>query len=368
MIKVFISYVKDDVEIADKIYEKLKYMTDVDLWYDKKCLKPGENWKDKIEEAIKSSNYFLALMSTKSVNHIGYVQKELKIALEVLDLYPKSEIFIIPIRIEECEPLDEKLRPIQWVEFFLNEDKAMEEIMNVIEQKSGYLGRIDRAKKIIESIDHFTEEFKKQGKEVYIRMRATFTSMSNIAHFEGREVPDLFPGQAIDLDSLLVSERKSINNLIDLDNVILKCVCWPKIEFLSSKYYSNEQKQERVDLLNSFFYNSKEKYINRRQVICDEYGSDGNLLIINNNLVIVANKESGGYTETTVINDQQVIDVLIREYDNQFKRILKRKRIFVKSETEEKQNERMILDAAKMFEKEVKKWKDEMLREKNGAR
>jgi len=46
------------------------------------------------------------------------VQKELKTALEVLDLFPSSERFILPVRLDDCEVCERKLREHYWVDLF----------------------------------------------------------------------------------------------------------------------------------------------------------------------------------------------------------------------------------------------------------
>jgi len=46
------------------------------------------------------------------------VQKELKTALEVLDLFPSSQPFILPVRLDDCEICERKLKEHQWVDLF----------------------------------------------------------------------------------------------------------------------------------------------------------------------------------------------------------------------------------------------------------
>ena len=50
----------------------------------------------------------------------------------------------------------------------------------------------------------------------------------------------------------------------------------------------------------------------------DVNGSHGNQMILGRNFAITANEESGGYTESSIVEDQQMVDVLIKEYDNLF--------------------------------------------------
>jgi hypothetical protein len=48
----------------------------------------------------------------------GYVQKELKEALEILDEFPESGVFIIPVRLEAINISDSRLEQIQYVDLF----------------------------------------------------------------------------------------------------------------------------------------------------------------------------------------------------------------------------------------------------------
>ncbi len=116
-LKIFLSYAREDMGMAKQLYNDLKRYG-LDVWLDAESLLPGDRWKDKIQDAIENCNYFIALLSTKSVNKKGFVQKELKTALEVLDLFPSSERFILPIRLDDCEICERKLKEHHWVDLF----------------------------------------------------------------------------------------------------------------------------------------------------------------------------------------------------------------------------------------------------------
>ncbi|MBD3338652.1 MAG: TIR domain-containing protein [Candidatus Lokiarchaeota archaeon] len=131
--QIFLSYAHEDAEIAEKIYTDLaKY--GLNVWFDSNSLLPGQRWKVEIEKAIKNSTHFIALISDCSVNKRGYVQKELKQALDVLDEFPESEIFVIPVRLDDCEPSHEKLKDLHWVDFFPEDEysNGVQKILNVI--------------------------------------------------------------------------------------------------------------------------------------------------------------------------------------------------------------------------------------------
>jgi len=115
--KIFLSYAHADIGMARRIYEDLKRYG-LDVWFDNESLLGGQNWKFEINKAIKQSKCFLAILSNESINAIGYVQKELKIALDMLDLHPKNKTYILPVRIEECEPIEERLSELHWINVF----------------------------------------------------------------------------------------------------------------------------------------------------------------------------------------------------------------------------------------------------------
>src|SRR5215471_16696788 len=94
---VFISYASEDFQQADRLYKDLKN-AGLNPWLDKYNLLPGHKRKDKIEDAINKSRYFIALFSKASVGKIGYEQSQISFALDVLKNYPPNKIFYIPVR------------------------------------------------------------------------------------------------------------------------------------------------------------------------------------------------------------------------------------------------------------------------------
>jgi hypothetical protein len=114
---VFISYAREDIDIAYRLYHDLKN-AGYNPWIDREILLPGENWKNVIHEVIKETQYFIALLSVNSISKKGFVQKELRLALDMLDEFPENRIFIIPVRVDDCRVSHLKLKEIQWVDIF----------------------------------------------------------------------------------------------------------------------------------------------------------------------------------------------------------------------------------------------------------
>jgi len=130
---VFISYARQDSDAALRLYEDLKAWTDLKPWLDKKDLLPGQNWDIEIRKAIKNSRYFIALFSSTSVQKRGYIQKEFKHALDVLDEFPEGEIFAIPARLDNCEIPYEKFRKIERVDLFPDWKEGVQRLWRTFE-------------------------------------------------------------------------------------------------------------------------------------------------------------------------------------------------------------------------------------------
>jgi hypothetical protein len=59
----------------------------------------------------------LVCLSEVSVSKVGYIQKELKFALDIADQQPPGAIYLIPVRLEPCMVPD-RLRHLQYVDLF----------------------------------------------------------------------------------------------------------------------------------------------------------------------------------------------------------------------------------------------------------
>jgi hypothetical protein len=75
-------------------------------WLDELKLLPGQDWKVEIKKAIQKTDVVIVCLSNKSITKSGFVQAEIKYALDVADEQPEGTIFIIPLRLEECKVPD----------------------------------------------------------------------------------------------------------------------------------------------------------------------------------------------------------------------------------------------------------------------
>jgi hypothetical protein len=131
---VFISYAREDAEAAKRLYEDLKN-AGLTPWLDKESLIAGQNWKIAINKSIRKSRYFIPVLSLKSVEKRGFVQKEFRYALDVIDEFPESQIFVIPVRLDGCDIPYEKLKDIEYVDLFPDWHKGMQRILEAMKEQ-----------------------------------------------------------------------------------------------------------------------------------------------------------------------------------------------------------------------------------------
>jgi hypothetical protein len=115
-LSIFLCHSSGDKIPVRKLYERL-VGDRLDAWLDSEKLVPGQNWRLEIEKAVKNSDVVIVCLSTQSVTKEGFVQKEIKIALDAADEKPDGTIFIIPTRLETCD-VPERMNKFQWVDLF----------------------------------------------------------------------------------------------------------------------------------------------------------------------------------------------------------------------------------------------------------
>lgn len=104
---VFICHASEDHATAQFIYNELK-TSGFKPWLDSESLSPGEQWNDEIERQLCCAHYVLIINSISLNKKLqGYVNKEIKLALERSDQFRRPLIFVVPVRIDNSDILDE---------------------------------------------------------------------------------------------------------------------------------------------------------------------------------------------------------------------------------------------------------------------
>jgi len=134
--RVFIAYVEEDLGLAKKLYSILEERG-CRPWLDKKKLMPGQNWPRAIEDAIRTSDFFVACFSRRSTSKRGSFHSELRYALACAGMVPLDEIFFIPVRFEDCLVPARIAKKIQYVDLFPNWEAGMERVLAIIARQEG---------------------------------------------------------------------------------------------------------------------------------------------------------------------------------------------------------------------------------------
>ena len=115
--RVFIAYVQEDLSFAKKLYRALEE-GGFRPWLDKKRLMPGQNWPRAIETAIQTSDFFVACFSRRATSKRGSFHSELRFALFCAAKVPLDEIFLIPLRLDDCVVPARISKQIQYLDLF----------------------------------------------------------------------------------------------------------------------------------------------------------------------------------------------------------------------------------------------------------
>lgn len=116
-LKVFLCHASQDKPVVHELSRRLSGEGWIDPWVDEKKLLPGQDWRLSIEEAVETSDIVIICLSTNSVSKEGHVQKELRYAREIALEKPEEALFLVPVRLDECE-VPRGLRFYQWADYF----------------------------------------------------------------------------------------------------------------------------------------------------------------------------------------------------------------------------------------------------------
>ena len=109
---VFFSYASPDRDRVIPFYDFL-LSKGFSPWMDTIKLLPGQNWEFEIIKAIDSAFLIVIFISANSVNRTGYVQKELRIALNKLQERPFNHIYLVPVILDRSVSVPQQLADLQ---------------------------------------------------------------------------------------------------------------------------------------------------------------------------------------------------------------------------------------------------------------
>jgi formylglycine-generating enzyme required for sulfatase activity len=101
--RIFLCHANEDKAQVREVYHRLQAIDGLEPWLDEEDLLPGQDWTREIPRALQTSDFILIFFSRLSVAKRGYVQREMKLALDALQELPEGTIHTIPVRLDDCE-------------------------------------------------------------------------------------------------------------------------------------------------------------------------------------------------------------------------------------------------------------------------
>lgn len=101
-LRVFICHANDHLAVAHNLYKKLE-AAGFEPWIQDEKILPGQHRELEILKAVRNSDVVIICLSERSFEEAGYFQKIQKIAADLALKQPEGAIFLIPVRIENCQ-------------------------------------------------------------------------------------------------------------------------------------------------------------------------------------------------------------------------------------------------------------------------
>lgn len=141
-LRVFLCHSSNDKPAVRELYQKLRTAAWIQPWLDEEELYPGQDWNFEIEKAVEAADVIIVCLSKGSTTKEGYVQREIRIALDYADYKPEGTLYVIPVRLEECEP-PRRLRVWQYADYFEGQrERGLQRLLVSLERRANGLGLI----------------------------------------------------------------------------------------------------------------------------------------------------------------------------------------------------------------------------------
>jgi hypothetical protein len=115
--RIFLCHASDDKARVREVFHRLRAIEGFEPWLDEEDVLPGQEWAREIPRALQTSDFILIFLSRTSVAKRGYVQREMKKALDAWEELPEGTIHTIPVRLDDCE-VPEQFRRYHWANLF----------------------------------------------------------------------------------------------------------------------------------------------------------------------------------------------------------------------------------------------------------
>jgi hypothetical protein len=227
---IFVSYASPDRERVRPFHDYLA-SKGFGVWMDFLCIKPGQNWDFEIRLALERAAIVLIFISNTSVSRRGYVQREIKIALDKLNEKLAGDIFVIPILLDDDAIIPDQLKSLQVAK--ASDDNCLNQIDDAIRFQFGRIG------------SHLAE--------IQNRAHVNWTSVPQHESWDG------LPGYEIEVKRLILNSERYpeiaiINDL--LRGEIAKDILGARAVKLSQetdRFNYGQSKEQRSNMIDGYF-------------------------------------------------------------------------------------------------------------------
>lgn len=133
---MFLCHSSEDKPVVRELYQKLR-VAGCRPWLDEEDLIGGTRWEDAIEEAVRAADVVVVCLSPWSVTKEGYLQREIRFAIGVADEKPDDTIFIVPLKLQECD-LPKRLKQWQSIDYF--KENGYSRLLTSLRQRAQQIG------------------------------------------------------------------------------------------------------------------------------------------------------------------------------------------------------------------------------------
>lgn len=150
MAHVFLSYLREDQEVAEKIAAELRRQS-VEVWLDRDSIEPGSPWEKAIGSAIDAGAYVIACFSRHLADKdSSFMETEIRVALRCMAKGSRPRNWLLPVRLDPTEIPDIRvgdlrIRDLQWIDVFADFFDGIRQILRVVRPRSAKEGEAEAA-------------------------------------------------------------------------------------------------------------------------------------------------------------------------------------------------------------------------------
>lgn len=126
--RIFLCHASEDKPQVREVYARLKALG-FEPWLDEEEILPGQDWDFEIEKALEESDFVMVFLSKRSVEKIGYVQREFRRAMYRAEEMPEGFIHTIPVKLDDCT-VPRRFSRHQWANLY--EEGAFDRIVRAL--------------------------------------------------------------------------------------------------------------------------------------------------------------------------------------------------------------------------------------------